>query len=188
MAKASDNAFPSVLLVEQASAPATPSSGQARLYRGTDNKMYVVDDAGVATEIGAGGGGAGGTWTAWTPTLTAVTTNPTLGSGATATGRYIELDTGLIIARFTIQFGSSGVGAGSGEYRLSLPVNAETAQMTAAAPMGFASGFSPTGIFSALRVSTSTVRFWNGAGSYLGSGSGWAAGSQIWGELTYEAA
>lgn len=55
--KASDNPFPSLLLVEQAAAPATPASGQARLYRGTDNKLYVVDDAGAVTEVGAGSGG-----------------------------------------------------------------------------------------------------------------------------------
>jgi hypothetical protein len=57
MAKASDNPFPSILLVEQAAAPATPAAGQARLYRGTDNKLYIVDDGGVATEVGASGGG-----------------------------------------------------------------------------------------------------------------------------------
>lgn len=50
---AENNPYPSVLLVEQGSAPATPSSGQARLYRKSDNKLYVKDDAGVETEVGA---------------------------------------------------------------------------------------------------------------------------------------
>lgn len=54
MAKASDNAFPSVLLVEQASGPTTPAAGQARLYRKTDNKLYVKDDGGTETEVGSG--------------------------------------------------------------------------------------------------------------------------------------
>lgn len=57
MAKASDNPFPSLLLVEQGSAPATPAAGQARLYRGADGLLYVVDDAGTVTAVGGGGGG-----------------------------------------------------------------------------------------------------------------------------------
>lgn len=60
MAKASDNAYPSLLLVEQAAAPATPAAGQARLYRGTDNKLYIVDDTGTATEVGAASSGGSG--------------------------------------------------------------------------------------------------------------------------------
>lgn len=87
MAKASDNPYPSVLLVEQAAAPATPAAGQARIYRGTDNKNYIIDDAGTSTEIGAGGGGV---FSAWTPALTAATTNPTLGTGGSTSGRYTQ--------------------------------------------------------------------------------------------------
>lgn len=58
--KASDNPFPSLLLVEQADTPATPAPGQARLYRGTDNKLYIVDDAGAVAEVGTGGGSSSG--------------------------------------------------------------------------------------------------------------------------------
>jgi hypothetical protein len=57
--RASDNPFPSVLLVEgdpEALAD-NPASGQRRLAVGTDHLLYLVDDAGVATEVGGSGGG-----------------------------------------------------------------------------------------------------------------------------------
>lgn len=56
MAKASDNAFPSVLLAEQGSAPTTPAAGHARGYVGADGLWRTVDDAGTVTAYGAGGG------------------------------------------------------------------------------------------------------------------------------------
>jgi hypothetical protein len=57
--KAEDNPFPYITLVEQASAPATPAAGKAKIWRGTDNKDYVLDDTGASTEFpGAGGSGA----------------------------------------------------------------------------------------------------------------------------------
>lgn len=55
--KAEDNPFPYITLVEQASAPATPASGKAKIYRGTDNKNYMLDDGGASTEFPAAGGG-----------------------------------------------------------------------------------------------------------------------------------
>lgn len=63
-----------------------------------------------------------GAWTSWTPTLTTGGTNPTLGTGSSATGKYLRLGN-LVIARFFITFGTSGVAAGSGTYRVSLPIN-----------------------------------------------------------------
>lgn len=56
--KAEDNPFPYVTLVEQASAPATPAAGEAKVWRGTDGKNYVLDDAGTSTEFPAAGGGS----------------------------------------------------------------------------------------------------------------------------------
>lgn len=61
--------------------------------------------------------------TNYTPALTASTTNPTLGSGSTAAGRYMRIGN-LVIAWGVIIFGTSGVNAGSGNYRISLPVTA----------------------------------------------------------------
>lgn len=62
-----------------------------------------------------------GTWTAFTPTLTASTTNPTLGTGSTRAGSYCQLNE-LVIYIAYIRFGTSGVSAGSGFYSVSLPV------------------------------------------------------------------
>lgn len=58
MAKGSDNQFPSILMVEQASDPTTPAAGMRRIYWKTDNKFYVRDESGTVTEI-AGGTGSG---------------------------------------------------------------------------------------------------------------------------------
>lgn len=57
----------------------------------------------------------------YTPTLTAATTNPTLGTGATAAGMWTQQG-GLVAVWFSLQFGTSP-GAGSGQYRVSLPVD-----------------------------------------------------------------
>jgi hypothetical protein len=56
----------------------------------------------------------------YTPSLTASTTNPTLGTGGTVTADGI-LRQGFVKIRFNVLFGSAGVAAGSGTYQLSLP-------------------------------------------------------------------
>jgi hypothetical protein len=63
-----------------------------------------------------------GAWTSYTPVLTASTTNPTLGTGGSVSGRYIKLGK-TVIGQAAIVFGSSGVNAGSGTYYVSLPIN-----------------------------------------------------------------
>lgn len=64
-----------------------------------------------------------GEWTSYTPALTATVTNPTLGTGSQALGSYARVQN-LIIARFFIAFGTSGVNAGLGNYKVSLPITA----------------------------------------------------------------
>ena len=64
-----------------------------------------------------------GAWRSWTPSLTASTTNPTLGTASRAEGIYVKLGR-LVVANFVIQFGTSGTNAGSGFYRINLPVAA----------------------------------------------------------------
>lgn len=67
-----------------------------------------------------------GAWQTYTPTLTATTTNPTLGTGAIQTGRYTRMGR-TIMGRVFIQFGSGGgAAAGSGNYIVSLPVAARS--------------------------------------------------------------
>lgn len=57
MAKASDNPFPSILVVE-GSAPTTPASGDQRLFiDDTDHKLKRIDSAGSVTTVEGGSGG-----------------------------------------------------------------------------------------------------------------------------------
>lgn len=63
------------------------------------------------------------TATTYVPVLTATATNPTLGSGSSATGRYARAGQ-LVTVQGRILFGTSGVAAGSGNYQISLPFTA----------------------------------------------------------------
>jgi len=56
----------------------------------------------------------------YTPALTAVTTNPTLGTGSYSDGRYQLLQKRAFVEG-AIFFGSSGAAAGTGNYRISVP-------------------------------------------------------------------
>ena len=56
----------------------------------------------------------------YTPALTAVTVNPTLGTGSFAEGRY-QLIQKRAFVEGAIYFGSSGAAAGTGAYRISVP-------------------------------------------------------------------
>ena len=56
----------------------------------------------------------------YTPALTAVTTNPTLGTGSFQEARY-QLIQKRAFVQGAIYFGSSGSAAGSGAYRISVP-------------------------------------------------------------------
>lgn len=60
MTVGSDNVFPKVILAEGA-APATPSSGQVKVYAKADGLVYSKDDAGTETPLGGGGSGQAAT-------------------------------------------------------------------------------------------------------------------------------
>src|SRR5688500_18859613 len=85
---------------------------------------HITDHQTIAVAVNALGSGTE-VWTAWTPALTASTTNPTMGSGAVATGRYSQ--NGKTVTGWGhIKFGTSGAAAGSGLYMVSLPVAPKT--------------------------------------------------------------
>lgn len=67
-----------------------------------------------------------GIWVPFTPQLTAVTTSPTLGAGAVAEGAWWR-GGDLVVGHARITFGA-GPAAGSGTYRVSLPVDADVPQ------------------------------------------------------------
>lgn len=58
-------------------------------------------------------------WTEYTPTLTATTTDPTLGSGSTAVGRWVREGTLATVVVY-VELGATSA-AGSGIYEVSLP-------------------------------------------------------------------
>lgn len=74
--------------------------------------------------------------TAYTPALTAQTTNPTLGTGSSASGTYDQA-AGWVKGELDIVFGTSGVNAGAGVYEVSLPVAASSGDATTAKVIGY---------------------------------------------------
>lgn len=146
-----------------------------------------------------------GAYTSYTPTLTGSTTNPTLGSGSSATGYYRRLGH-QVIGKATIVFGSSGVAAGSGYFGLLLPV--VPANKIQAIGIGFAYDNSdslrfvvataaviPT-IWAAATAKATLLRT-NAAGTGFGTGDNpigaavpwtWAENDQIVITFDYEAA
>lgn len=73
-------------------------------------------------------------WTSYTPALTAVTTNPTLGTGG-ASGAYNQAGK-TITGNGRIAFGASGSTAGSGLYAVSVPVAILAADVTGGGVIG----------------------------------------------------
>lgn len=54
------NADYSMSFMQQIATPATPASNTIKIYQKSDDKLYMLNDAGTETELGGGGGGGGG--------------------------------------------------------------------------------------------------------------------------------
>jgi hypothetical protein len=124
--------------------------------------------------------------------LTAVTTNPTLGVGSTAAGTYAQLGS-LVVVRARIFFGSSGVGAGSGVYRFSLPVAAAASNGVFGSGQLFDSSAGSTQLVACIAdgVGTTYVNLRTNASASAVTDAVpwvWAASDQIVVVLTYDAA
>lgn len=122
------------LVASDATRPPNPYDGEL-IWR-TDKGCHEVAVSGAWYEISRSGGG-GSAWTPYTPSLTASTTNPTLGSGSVRNGAWTR-EGRKVTVNGNIVFGSSGAGAGSGTYRVSVPVTAKT--LTGGYHMGSAFG------------------------------------------------
>lgn len=97
--------------------PVNPYPGQA-VFREDFNQFHFRDNTSWRTlQFGA--------WTSYTPTLSASTTNPTLGTGSIRNGSFTQLGK-VVIVNANVVFGTSGTNAGSGTYRISLPITAKT--------------------------------------------------------------
>lgn len=108
----------------EGAAPATPGTGEVRVYAKTDGLLYSKDDAGTETLVsgGAGGGASLGAWTAYTPTWGSGSP-PTLGNG-TLTGRYKALDSKTYLVRIHLVWGSTTSDASGGAWSFALPAAA----------------------------------------------------------------
>lgn len=146
-----------------------------------------------------------GAYATYTPTLTAITTSPTLGTASAVDGRYKWIGH-RVVGYATITFGTAGVVAGSGAYGLLLPV--QPANRIQPIGIGFAFDQSDNYRFLvataavipavwAVLASKATLLVSNGAGEGFSTGNNpigaaapwtWAANDQISINFNYEAA
>jgi hypothetical protein len=136
-----------------------------------------------------------GVWASYTPTLTTSGTSPTLGTGSFVSGNYVQFGK-LVICRFYIAFGSSGAAAGSGTYRVSLPVSSN--QMTQPSGTIFmydssaGNGVANAAAFYDGGADFLTIIYAASATTYASvthaAPWAWAASDQIRGFIMYEAA
>lgn len=131
-------------------------------------------------------------WTAWTPALTAVTTNPTLGTGGATSGQYCKIGR-LVTGWGYILFGTAGTNAGSGSYAVSLPFARVSAQNYGYARM-FCTGLTTHGVMLVgTGTATCNLRYCSAAvngtavtTSHAAPGA-WTANDYIVYQFTYEA-
>jgi hypothetical protein len=98
---------------------ATAASSPSRVPVGSDNQFLVAD---AAQGTGVKWAQPFGAWGSYTPALTGSVSNPTLGSGSFQKGLYVQVGK-LVIGIAQVHAGTSGFVNGSGDVRLSLPVN-----------------------------------------------------------------
>lgn len=99
-------------------------------------------------------------WDDYTPEWTAVTTNPTLGTGATAQGRYKIIGYKTVQVDIEFKAGTSGFAGGSGTYCFSLP-NAYNGGVVELG-YGYVRGSSVESIGSARMYDSSTYIYYTG--------------------------
>ncbi len=116
----------------------------------------------------------GAVWETWTPALTASVTNPTLGTGSTAQGRYGRVNK-TVFGQLTIAFGTSGVNRGNGFYFVSLPVAAQSGSTVVGQGYAFDNSTSLVRHIVALTDNTTRVGLWidNSTNFALASGNPW---------------
>jgi hypothetical protein len=100
---------------------ATPGTVMRRDANGNSQVATPAAPGDIAIKSYVDGAIPPGAWTAYTPALTAATTNPTLGTASRASGGYTKQGK-TVNFWFAIVFGTSGFTAGSGAYRVSLPL------------------------------------------------------------------
>ena len=157
---------------------ATPAAGGINYGTGT---AHAFTAAGTANQFLQSNGTSAPTWTsgasAGSTTFTATTTNPSLGSGGFLTNymTYTRIGDYVFVNGFLIA-GSTGVSAGSGNYRFSFPIAHGQGY---AYPVGFLHSSALPGHFGYCRVATSgtfevltnTNVFWTAANGPIAPGT-----------------
>lgn len=134
----------------------------------------------------------GAVWETYTPTLTASTTNPNLGTTGTAAGRYARIQK-IVIGQAQFVFGGAGIAAGLGFYFCSIPITAQSAGPTVGNMIAIdVSTFATTSNTAALDTTARVIGYGTGGGGLAGSIQSttypWAAGDIIRVNFCYEAA
>ena len=104
------------------------------IFETDTNKFLVWDGAAWVSAINSGS--LNFSWQTWAPVLRVNSTNVTLGTGSTSTGRYLKMGP-IVFGEMYIEFGTSGVSVPSGGLMdiEALPV-APSGQTNAVAPIG----------------------------------------------------
>jgi len=134
----------------------------------------------------------GAVWETYTPTLTASTTNPNLGTTGTASGRYARIQK-IVIGQAQFVFGGASIAAGLGFYFCSIPITAQSAGPTAGNMIAIdVSTFATTSNTAALDTTARLIGYGTGGASLAGTIQSttypWAAGDIIRVNFCYEAA
>lgn len=162
----------------------------------------IVTPAMLNTELRDQLTGLAAAWASYTPILTAATTNPTLGTGATQAGRYMRIGKTVLFAAY-IKLGTSGVAAGSGFYSISLPVGVANATVKYLVPVLLLDSSSGTYVDATGQIEPggtviTRIRYGGGVGAIASTTSSttvgdttpwtWAAGDELIVTGVYEAA
>lgn len=111
----------SIISCTSAARPASPPEGMM-IYE-TDTDLYRSYNSSLAAWIVMGSNGPFSS----TPTITATTTNPNLGTGAVRRGQYFRGPNGMVTYSWRISWGTTSATAGSGQYLIDLPITAASA-------------------------------------------------------------
>lgn len=135
----------------------------------------------------------GAVWETWTPVLTASVTNPTLGTGSAAVGRYGRVNK-TVFGQLAINFGTAGVNQGSGFYFVTVPITAQASGTTIGHGYVFDASASLVRHVVALMDNTTRMGLWidNSTNFAISAtnpfAGGFAASDQIRVVFEYEAA
>lgn len=146
--------------------------------RNAANNAWVLSD-----QIGA---------TSFTPSLTATTTNPTLGTGGSVQSEWTIFNGKYCIYRGTWLFGTASVNAGSGQYLISLPFTAGASGSTGVSAVGsfLARDTSVPQLYGGvcyIAANANTMSFVSSASGLITSTSPftWAASDYLSWDITY---